>query len=221
MTKQTKQDKPLTMHDVMLEAIEAQNGLDDAKQGTTSASEHLLAVAKGFYHKDGTTFDMGTSPTGKKEYRGEPTGFLGACYKEETWARDAKGGKMEAIPVCWTQAKSNIKAGVVENLSIKGFNTVSSLRKAIVEKRKKAGTDDSDTTIKVDNTSDLGSDIRPILDAVAAVYDKLDDAAKDAMKGQLVELHTKYVGLLDAVLPVKPTEPTAIDTALKAAIHQH
>ena len=202
MTTTTKAPQALTFHDVMLEAITQQADIEEAKSAGAAVSNHLLVLAR-------TCSIVGTSPTGKKEYKGEPTGFLGDCFVEETWAKSTEAGvhMTDTIPRCWTQAKTNIKAAMLLGLDLNDFETESSLRKAVQEARelmKAAGGEAPEIA---------STEIQPILDALANVFEGLNGTQQDQMKEALVSLHTKYVVMLDKVLPNTPEAPVAQQVA--------
>lgn len=191
--QQTETSTLLTMRDVMLEAVAAQAMLDDGKDSQKAVSQHLMVSARRYI--DGATNKLDVEM------------FLTACKQEENYIKsDAAGAnKVDRIPRCWTQAKSNIKAAAEFDISPADHKTEASMRKALNEARKAAkddaiaqeaaGIEDTKLVVRsVDN------EIKGVLAALADVYDALDDDKALSMKQDLVKLHAKYKGVFQAIV---------------------
>lgn len=189
----------ISMRDVMLEAVEAQSTSDDAKEAKGAVSQHLMINAKRFV--DGKTRKLDVEL------------FLTACKQEEIYIKSDSAGsnKVDRIPACWQQAKSNIKQAAEFGLSPGDYKTESAMRKDLNQCRKDAkeqalenGAAEVDTqklTVKsVDN------EIRGVFAALADVYDSLDDEKALKMKQDLVGLHSRYKAVFDRIVRAEITK---------------
>lgn len=63
------------------------------------------------------------------------TEFLAKCESEEAWAQSAEAGqsRVDEIPTCWTQAKSDIKAAMNQGHNLNNFPSYSKMKAAKVE----------------------------------------------------------------------------------------
>lgn len=110
---------------LLAEARNIQDGIKAAdkvvKEGKATISGKLLALAK---------------------QADNVQAFIAACDMAETEYKQASKGKHNGraatIPTCWTQAKSNIKAGWNLGIDPKEYDTESEFRKETNEKRKAA-----------------------------------------------------------------------------------
>ena len=95
------------------------------KQGTIS--DHFMSAA---------TIYITEAPTGEAMADDHP--FLVACKAVEKFMKSeaAKVNQWDKIPPSWSQIKSNIKAAYKHGININDFDTESSMRAELNEKRK-------------------------------------------------------------------------------------
>lgn len=133
MTKVNQQAKETvaktvqTFQDVIKDAVKLERHIE--KKGG-SISNTLLQLARPWQAKD-TIGKPSVENSGK---------FLTACKVAEDYIKSdsARSLKVEKLPRCWTQAKSNIKAAIEFGIDLGQYNTESALRKAVNEARKAA-----------------------------------------------------------------------------------
>ncbi len=203
-TKTTKTTKTtaLTINDVMVEAIAQAGDLLEAKDAATAVSDHLITIALTFKGK------AGTAPNGRKKFKASDddklgTFFLGACYEQELWAKSDKAGinKVDKLPRCWIDAKSVIRKAMSKNIPLEG----KSLTK--LKELNKEG----ETTKVVDNggkeQTETSAQFQTILNALYALHESLPEAQREELQQAVVDTHTKYQAMLQAVVPVTPTAP--------------
>jgi len=207
-TKAPTETSDEKLHSVMLEAIEQQGDAEEVKLAGAAVSDHLKTVALLFKG------NVGTAPNGRKEFKaeaGDPmgTGFLGACYKQEQWAKsadakDSKGIKctVEAIPNCWKYAKSHIRAAMANGVDLNQSLTKIKEENAKVNKAAKGEGHEGDADISEANVNDSTA----LLMSINDLFDKLDDTGKDDLITDLMAVRVKYSDILKAVVPVEPVE---------------
>lgn len=105
------------------------------KEGKSSISGKLLALAK---QADNVQQFLQACDTAEHEYKEASKG--------------KRNGRAATIPTCWTQAKSNIKAGWSMGIDPKEYETESEFRKETNTKRKAAkdaAAEDGNLTVRV------------------------------------------------------------------------
>lgn len=221
MKKQTqKTENTMTFQQVMIDAIKAEQVVETGKAKKSIVSQELMELAAQFV--TGKKFNVGAAPNGLKEFRSEvPSGFLGACYEAEQWAKsDAAGvNKVEKIPTCWSTAKSNIKAAFVDfGLLVTDYDTESALRKDLNEKRKARASEETPEGMP-EATAD-NNDLLRMFHVLQGQYSGLNDENRTAMLDDLEGIFSHYAAILEQLVPKKPTKAEA-DTKQQATITAH
>lgn len=216
MTKQAnKVDNSLTFQNAMIDAIKAEQVVETGKAKKSIVSQELMDLAEQFVN--GEKFIIGQAPNGLQEFRSEtPTGFLGACYEAEQWAKsDAAGkNKVEKIPTCWSTAKSNIKAAWVDfGMLVTDYDSESALRKELNEQRKERNAKDNDGAAMPQATSD-NTKLLQLFNVLQGQFAGLDNSNKDAMLDDLEGLFSHYAAILDNLVPNEPTAPAQPSVAV-------
>lgn len=194
----------VALHDITLSAIDVVFAQQTVDESGDSVSERLVRIAAQFD-------EVGTAPNGRGTFKAtkenpEGTGFLGATWKEAQWACSpaAKEKEVEKLPRCWTETRSRIAAAMAAGIPLLKEDgtpkSVSSLRDEI--KAHNEGSESSEGTEKV--TDELPVD--QFLSAYRKVYEQSGQPVREAMELYIKEGHQKFVKLLDAVLPVRPTD---------------
>jgi len=188
--------KELNMRSVMIEAIINQGDSEVVKEAGAGVSNHLLELAKGFD-------SVGHAPTQNKEFKGDPDGFLGACYEQEQWAKSSDAGKsqVDTIPLCWTRAKASIKAAMVMGLDLSTFDSESSLRKEVAEARGLLAGEGEEPAVAGD------SQFHMMISSLLASYEIANDQQKDEMEEGLLAFAQEVHTLLAVVVPEEPVAP--------------
>ena len=190
--------KFLTMRDVLIEAVQVETSIEDlrteVKNLSGGVSQHLLKVAQGF-------------TTAKA--------FLSACEIDEAWIKsdDAYANKVDKLPRCWTQAKSNIKAAFKHGLDLSSYEKEFDMRKDLNDKRK--GTENQTDQQKAQKA--LGDVIEKVIDPrIGGVIEALmgtlmglegDEAIEFALEGmKTLMVDIKAFKVLVPEKPVKEQE---------------
>jgi hypothetical protein len=206
---------------VMVDALRTQQLADTVTAKKGVISQELMELARLFVN--GNKLIVGTAPNGKKEERGEPTGFLGACYEAEQWAKsddckDAQGHilKTDTIPSCWGVAKSRIKRAFNDfQLLPTDFETESEMRKAVkdaVEAQAQAEAEEADESLYIEATEDNITHLQRLA-ALEGVYNALPTDEQEVMDDAITELVHEFQSILDELVPEEPTEPEVADVA--------
>jgi len=196
--KKTAKAPTLTIHDVMVEAIEQDSNRQEVKEAGIAVSDHLVMIALKY------KTNVGTAPNGRKEFKGEPVGFLGACFEQEQWAKSDSAGvhKIDKLPRCWIDAKTVIRKSMAEGISLKG----KSLAK-LKELNKEATEGSKERAGKGKEQTETASQFQTILNALYALHESLPEAEREQLQSDIVVTHTKYQAMLQAVVPVEPQAP--------------
>lgn len=184
--KVQEQEQPhgLTIRDVLLESIEAQKSIEKEQakiekiEGTVqevrqSVAEHLMITAQPF----GTDYDR----------------FNAACKEQMQWLKSDEAGKnkVDKIPRCFVQAKSDIIGAMKEGLNPASFKNYANLKEAKVEARKGSGSG-SGETVKVDTNTDLGSALQELFAVVKRIPEEYQPQAAQAIKHLSADLAVQY-----------------------------
>lgn len=108
----------------------AQVGTTQAKQDG-SISQRMMELARPHQSKE---FIRDTD--GTRDDRASVK-FLSLLKDEESFIKSAEAGnnRVETLPRCWTQAKSNIKAALEYGINLADYASESALRKAVIKAR--------------------------------------------------------------------------------------
>lgn len=114
------------MQALIIESVISQRGID--KQ-TGDVSNKLLVCAR-VYQKHDT---IGVTSEGNSD------SFIDACKLHEDYIKsnEARDNKVDKLPRCWTQAKSNIKAALNYGIDLSKYESESALRKDVIKARGK------------------------------------------------------------------------------------
>jgi len=116
-----------TLEGVAIECIHFTTAREDIKTQQGTLSDHFMSAAQ-VYIK---------APK-KGEEMQEDHPFLVACEKVESFMKSEAAGinQWDKIPAVWSQLKSNMKAAFNLGMDINAFDTESSMRKELNERRK-------------------------------------------------------------------------------------
>ena len=193
MSKKT--EVKLTMRAVIKEAVEVESSIEglreQAKELNGGVSQHLLQVAQGF--------------KGAKS-------FVSACEVQEAWIKSEEAGKhkVDKLPRCWSQAKSNIKAAFNFKMDLGSYKTEHSMRNDLNDKRKEV----TDKTGSKKASEALGDIIEKVADPrisqtiealVATLMGLEDDEAIDYAVVGMQDLIGE-IKSFKALLPEKPVK---------------
>lgn len=192
--EQAKMDKQGNLinelRNLLAEASNTQDSIKAAdkvvKEGKATISGKLLALAK---------------------QADNVQAFIAACDMAETEYKEASKGKRNGraatIPTCWTQAKSNIKAGWTLGLDPKEYETESEFRKDMNEHRKaaKAEADGNADTVSVA----VPKDMKVLLSQFARAY-QVDPHGTEAVAAEAL---AKLDQLFAAAMPKGEPEQVA------------
>lgn len=148
----------------------------------------------------------------KNECAGDSKNFLGRCAVAEESYKEQTG---KNIPKQWSQAKSNIKAALAAGLNLGDYGTESSMRKALLDERKKAKKRQEDEARKEEQAAMEwqafeASRIKRSLDKVD------DDRRREAL--QMINEFVKQVELLAGAPVTHDVEGVVIEgEALRTA----
>lgn len=173
----------LTIRDVLLESIEAQKSIeaqqkriekveDKISEVRQSVADHLMVAAKPF----GGDYDR----------------FNAACKEHMAWLKSDEAGKhkVDKIPRCFVQAKSDIIGAMKEGLKPQDFQSYSKLKEAKIETRKSGNT--SGETVKVDTNTDLGAALQELFAVVKRIPEEYQPQAAQAIKHLAADLAVQY-----------------------------
>lgn len=207
MSKSTKKvvqeaPKPLTMRDVLIEAVQVETSIEDlraeVKNLAGGVSEHLLTVAKGFRNV---------------------TAFLSACEIDERWIKSDEAGtnKVDKLPRCWTQAKSNIKQAFKFNMDLSSYKNEFNMRTDLNKKREEAkgttGGEKAQAALK--DVIDTSKDPR-ISQSLEALIATLMTLEGDEALDRAVEGMNKLTTDLKVFAALVPEKPVIVQEGTKA-----
>ena len=206
----SEQENKLTMRDVILEASQATQGIEDHKKGiqnlTSSVSNHLLTCAKGI---------------GSSDVEGEDKSslFMAACTVQESFIKSDEAGKdkLDKLPRCWINPKSNIKAAIDLGVDLDKYLTESDLRKDLTKLRQaqevlegeESETVDPMPQAIVDSENHVFTSRVNALLAELAIASKLDDDVIDTVVDEL-ENTIETIKILIHLVPQKPEKEVEV-----------
>jgi len=194
--------------DVIKDAVEASQTQSKGKAEGQAVSQELMELGARFVN--GSHFDVGVSPNGVKEFKGEsPLGFLGECYKAEEFIKSDAAGllKVDKIPTCWSTAKSNIKQAYVKyGILPTDHETESALREDLNTKRNADKAEEGQVTIEAtEDGSNIGFLQR--VEVLNSIYNQLPESDRIDMELSLEGVINDYNAILDTLVPEEPTPP--------------
>jgi len=196
--KKVANSKPLDIRQILILSEQTQAEMDKAGEQVkahreesqalqASVSQLLMVAARPF----GTDYEA----------------FLNACSVQEKWLKSEEAGKdkVDAIPRCFTQAKSNLKQAMMRGIDPNGYETESELR-AELNKARKAEKEGETTTHTFAADSDLGIVLNDLMDICHNVPEAQIPQVVAYLKGSADDLRT-MIGLEKDLAEVDETAP--------------